>query len=344
MIPKYIQLKKQLCEDIISQKYTLFSNLPTEMELTSIYNVSRTTVRQALSMMEAEGIIEKKWGSGNTIVSSPNDLNKNTVVLIVPSLDTNLWSVNLDDIRVALSKEGLTVSIIETNYSQQKERDLLNKLSTDLYAGYIIQRASMALPSINTDIFHKLIKWKQPLLFVGDTPDTVYNVPSFGIDDYDCAYQCTRHFINKGLTSIGACFYINSDISYKHYQGYMEALRDANIKINEDSILWTTRDLVGLSTFINDIKETTEALVCDNTIIGSEVLSICNYNNIAIRDELSVATCDYPMLSINAHKLTGLKPVKSFGKELANHFLKIKKDGSSESATIRCDLEIGTTS
>ena len=98
MVPKYIILKEKINEDILSGVYPLDSKLPTEVELAEKYSVSRSTVRQALDLLVGEGIISKRWGSGNTVISKSNSSKKNTVMLIVPDIK----SVNtiIEDISV----------------------------------------------------------------------------------------------------------------------------------------------------------------------------------------------------------------------------------------------------
>ena len=56
---KYKQLFKQLERDILGEKYQLNDFLPSEHQLMEIYQVSRDTVRKALSLLQEEGLIEK---------------------------------------------------------------------------------------------------------------------------------------------------------------------------------------------------------------------------------------------------------------------------------------------
>ena len=78
MVPKYIVLKEKINEDILSDIYPLDSKLPTEVELAKKYNVSRSTVRQALELLVNDGIISKRWGSGNTVISKSDSSKKKT--------------------------------------------------------------------------------------------------------------------------------------------------------------------------------------------------------------------------------------------------------------------------
>lgn len=64
----YIQLKDHLSEKIHNGDWNVGDKLPTENDLAEQFNISRATVRHALSELEIEGIIERYPGKG-TIVS-----------------------------------------------------------------------------------------------------------------------------------------------------------------------------------------------------------------------------------------------------------------------------------
>jgi GntR family transcriptional regulator len=69
----YCIVKNSIFEKIQSGIYKVGDKLPTEMELCTEYNVSRTTVRIALEQLALEGRIEKVQGRG-TFVSKPKIL------------------------------------------------------------------------------------------------------------------------------------------------------------------------------------------------------------------------------------------------------------------------------
>jgi GntR family transcriptional regulator len=66
----YYQLKEILAQKIINREWVLGEKIPPEMELCNQYNVSRITVRQALTQLEKEGYIDRRQGKG-TYVSIP---------------------------------------------------------------------------------------------------------------------------------------------------------------------------------------------------------------------------------------------------------------------------------
>lgn len=69
-VPLYYQLGSVLREQVASGRYRPGDRIPTEAELSAEYGVSRITVRQALAVLQDEGLITRSAGRG-TFVSEP---------------------------------------------------------------------------------------------------------------------------------------------------------------------------------------------------------------------------------------------------------------------------------
>ena len=65
---KYQQLFKQIQKNIQNETYTVGDFLPSEYDLMNQYQVSRDTVRKALSLLQEEGLIKKIRGQGSQVV------------------------------------------------------------------------------------------------------------------------------------------------------------------------------------------------------------------------------------------------------------------------------------
>ena len=76
-IPLYHQIADRLRARIASGAYPLDSRLPTENELAEQLGVSRPTVRQALDLLDREGLVVRVKGSG-TFVSQPKLVHEST--------------------------------------------------------------------------------------------------------------------------------------------------------------------------------------------------------------------------------------------------------------------------
>ncbi|NMB12231.1 MAG: GntR family transcriptional regulator [Firmicutes bacterium] len=70
-IPLYYQLKEALISRLSRERYKVGDRIPTEAELVKEYQVSRTTVRQALNELVHDGIITRHRGRGSILVKPP---------------------------------------------------------------------------------------------------------------------------------------------------------------------------------------------------------------------------------------------------------------------------------
>lgn len=90
--------------------------LPTEKELCEKLEVGRSSVREAISMLQARGMVEVIKGSG-TYLKSKNENPKGNILTIE----------NLKDfIEIRISIETLAVRLFITNYSDLKLNKLIN--------------------------------------------------------------------------------------------------------------------------------------------------------------------------------------------------------------------------
>ncbi len=68
-IPLHFQLMNQLREEILKGELT--ERIPSERELMDRFSVSRSTVRQAISQLVLEGVLEKRHGKGTFVYHRP---------------------------------------------------------------------------------------------------------------------------------------------------------------------------------------------------------------------------------------------------------------------------------
>ncbi len=277
MIPKYILLREKINEEILQGTYPMASKLPTEVELARIYNVSRSTVRQALDLLVKDGIISKHWGSGNTVIGKSDSSNKDTVMILLPDISSQRGSSLLSDISSTLLKQGFKVEHHQTSNEFSKERSFLQLMLDDMYAGLIIKPALSALPSMNVDLMQQLLRRKTPVIFLEATPNGIYNGKEISSDSYNLGYQTARSFINMGKKDLGGIFLLDNKSSVLTYSGFVDAIRDAGLSYHDNCFLWcNSKDPVGVGTrsssfinkFLKQAYNTVETVYLDDDTIN----------------------------------------------------------------------------
>ena len=67
---KYLKIKEDLKKDILNKKYVIGEKIPSERELSKVYEVTRVTIQKAMDTLEKEGFIEKIHGKGMFVLKN----------------------------------------------------------------------------------------------------------------------------------------------------------------------------------------------------------------------------------------------------------------------------------
>lgn len=97
-IPLYLQIKEHLKKQIAKGQYPYGSLIPSEFELEKSCQVSRITIRQAISELEKEGYVKRERGKGTTVTFSEKiDENLSTIRSFTKEMaDRNLVAGTLE--------------------------------------------------------------------------------------------------------------------------------------------------------------------------------------------------------------------------------------------------------
>lgn len=75
---RYVVIGKELREQLANNVYKVGERLPTERVIAESYGVSRTVIREAIIMLEIEGLVEVRKGSGVYVTNLPLPALNNT--------------------------------------------------------------------------------------------------------------------------------------------------------------------------------------------------------------------------------------------------------------------------
>src|SRR5699024_12826833 len=73
-VVKYLYIANELKEKIKDGEYKFGETIPSENELTELYNVSRHPIREAISLLVKENFVRKEKGSGTYVSFNENDV------------------------------------------------------------------------------------------------------------------------------------------------------------------------------------------------------------------------------------------------------------------------------
>ena len=84
--PRYLQVADALREEIKQGNHPVGQHLPTETEICKRFSISRFTARAALRLLEEQGLISRRRGSGTTVRSAEAQISYDQHVRTIDDL------------------------------------------------------------------------------------------------------------------------------------------------------------------------------------------------------------------------------------------------------------------
>lgn len=239
--PLYSQIRDYVLGNIQQRNWRENDQLPTEMELAEKYNVSRFTVKKALSELVDEGLIYRIQGKGSFVAAVSDELQErapvpdaavsaqNQIVFLTPHVGSSLSSNILAGAEQVLSQHGCQLVIKTSRNEQETERQVL---LDSVRAGV---RGVLIFPvdgeSYNEDLLRLTLN-KFPVVVI-DRYLRGVDTNCVCSDNAGGAYEATSHLINLGHRRIA---YISGHARQttsleERLAGYEKALADHQLPI-----------------------------------------------------------------------------------------------------------------
>lgn len=217
-------------------------------KLASLLNISISTVSKALR--DSHDISKE---TKERVVALANELNyqpnphasslrrhkSKTIALIIPEIDNNYFSLAINGIESIAQEKGYHVLIYVTQESYEKEVAMTRLLHSGRVDGVLISLSSATNKYAHLE---ELQQKELPFVFF-DRVNENFDTVSITTDDYESAFQGTKHLIEQGCQKIAHLMISESlSIGNKRYKGYLKALRDHKIPVDEELILSCSND------------------------------------------------------------------------------------------------------
>lgn len=290
--PLYQVILNDIKKDILDGLYQVNDQIPTELELSEKYDVSRITSKRALAELENEGYIYRLRGKGSfvkEVVKQNGSPKKQDILFIMPFPK---------DIGFGNYTQGIFQGIEETTYRLVVQSH--ENINVDTLPQIIEHYAGVIFYPINKGSDLELLY----SLYLNHVPTVILDKEYEGIDfttivsdNKQGGYEATKYLLESGLEKIG---FVSSqpimDISTvrERYLGYLKALHDAG---NKDKTLYQGKSGQTTEQFIDKIvasvkKKEIEGLVVENDIIAISLINSLKQAGISIPEEISIVGFD----------------------------------------------------
>lgn len=353
MQPKYQIIASELKGYIQTGKYKNATMLPTEYVLMSEYQVSRQTIRQALAVLEKEGYIEKRRGSGSHILhsgfSEPSDPgHRRTIAIVTTYISNYIFPSILQEVEAVLSRNNCMTLLSATQNQVAVERKILQNLLSSQIDGFIIEGTKTALPNPNLDLIGKLLEKKTPVVFINGCYPQLPNVVSVLDDNESGGEMLVQYLVEKGHQRIAGIFKYDDMQGHGRYLGYANGLHHCGLALDDNLVLWYSTDLRNV-VFSDEVilpiikrwkQENCTAIVCYNDDIAIQLIPFLTKCGLSVPEDISIVSFDNSHLcDIGSPPLTSLShgPEK-VGSVAATKLLALMKGQSVSSERLPWDI------
>lgn len=342
--PKYVVIQDWVKGEINKGNYKDGDKMLSENELMKKFNFSRQTVRLAISNLENQGLLKKIKGSGTYVNISkvPNvDITK-TIGIIISSLDNYIFPEIIKGIDNVLTTNGYMLNLSITYNKIKNETAILNSIMNKALDGLIIEGCKTAIPNPNKEIYAQLSQ-KIPCVFINNGYPEI-DIPTVQMDNIEAGYMAAKALIDAGHTQIAGIFKSDDLQGHDRYKGFVNAMQEANLQINERGTIWfTSEDMddfldVNIEQLFARRYPDCTALICYNDEIAMRAISYLKKVNKKMPADVSLISFDNSFLSA-FFGISSIHHKKSnLGSKAAEALIKLIKTGIREDILLKPEL------
>lgn len=342
-----MELVNWIQEQITLKKFLPGQKMYSENELKDMFHVSRQTVRHAISILENEGVLVRKQGSGTYINDrrQTNLDNRTRISVVTTYVDGYIFPRTIQGIENVLFENGYSVQIAFTNNQVSREKTVLEDiLSRDEVAGVIMETTKSGIPNPNLLLYKELQKRGIPVIFINSSY-SLLDIPHVSLNDRMAGAKATEYLIEMGHRKVGGIFKLDDGQGHMRYAGYLQAMQQAGIEIDDSRIVWIdTFDMQSLAKskdmILGRLSDCT-AVLCYNDQVAFELVEILEKEKIRIPEDISLVSIDDSELTVLGDiSLTSVPhPMEKLGAKAALNLLKLIENPSYD-ANYEFDAEI----
>ena len=305
---KYRQVVEWVREGIASGRFRSGDRLPSEAQLSNMFGLSRQTIRHATGDLEAASLVTRVQGSGTYIAGSGEQLHApgdtvgsarattRNIAVVSTFYDSYIFPQTLKGIEYVLSKNDYVMQVSFTDNRLNRERSILESiLEKDNIDGLIVEPAKSALPNPNLKYYQEIQRRGIPILFFNafyrDFP-----APCVRLDDVGIAGKATRVLIDHGHERIAGIFKGDDGQGPLRYQGFVETIMQAGLKVHHEQILWLdtpmTTDISVIEEYLFARIAGCTGVFCYNDEVGYQFIELALRRGLRIPEDLSVIGID----------------------------------------------------
>lgn len=331
---KYMQVADTLRREIAEGVFQDGQALMTEEELRFRFKVSRQTVRQAIALLENDGLVDRRRGSGTYVRHGPRRRQGTMHVAVVTTYITDyIFPSIVSGIESVLNRDGAVMSLSATYNDSAIERDVLERMMDGRVDGLIVEGVRTASETPNAALYRHLAERNIPVLFMNGYYPGLGDFPHVVMDDFGGGRIAARELVNRGYHRPAGVFKTDDLQGRERLEGFLAELRSQGIEIPEENLLtFGTEERytlyenpAGQRLIRRLLAGTADSIVCYNDIFAVTLMTILREQGMKLPDQLGVIGFDNaPVAEMIRPGLTTLgHPKEAFGALVAEKLLRM---------------------
>lgn len=323
----HYQLTTYFREHILSGRFPEGMRLPTEFELATEHQISRDTIRRALSQLVEEGLLERVQGRGTFVKSvparpaskAPLNFEKRAAIILNRPPTAQLNMDILIAVEQALKLGNYHVSFTYAEEDQAQLARDIDRFLADHVKGFIIFPVS---DTSYDEAIWRLQNEHFPLVLIDryyPDLDTDY----VGPDNVGGAYRVTEHLLILGHKRIG---FWHSHLETRQttsvrdrWEGYRRALEEYSITPDERMIVpnkvVSKAEIVECYVSILRQPDRPSAIFATNDLVALDILQAARLCGLRIPEDLALVGFDDLSFAAHVHPplTTIVQPLTDIG-------------------------------
>lgn len=286
--------------------------------LNDSYEISEATKKKVISMAE------KLNYHANPFARSLRENKSKTIAVIIPERINNFFAQVMDGIEEIAQEHGYHLLVYNTHEDVEREKKIVNLLLNGRADAIV-----MSVSSQTSDISHlmKLHERGLPIIFF-DRVRSEIPTTKFITNDYESAFEGTKHLINQGCKKI-ALLTLGKDLSTtkERQRGYNDAIISEGWELDPALTLYCSHEEDSNVKFIEKLLKSSNKP--DGVLASVEKLAFATYQAVK-KTEFSIPS-DLKLISfsnasvanlLNPSLTTITQPAVSIGNECAKLLIK----------------------
>lgn len=234
-------------------------------------------------------VVSKLGYRPNRVARSLRSRKSSIIGLIVSDIENPFFQQVSRAVEDAAGERGYSVILCNNDEDAGKEKRYLDLIRDENLAGVILSPTRQT-----TDDFAQTAGLNIPMVVI-DRRVSNFEVDNVLIDNVQAAHTLVTHLIEHGHRRIGAIFGIRSTTGRDRRKGFVQALKDHDIKPVNDLVKFANpREEDGFDTAMKllQIPEPPDAIITSNSLLAAGVLRALRESKITVPDEIAFASFD----------------------------------------------------